>query len=1121
MAIRWKVTDKGYIFSQKNVVDELWSILADELDVMAAEDRAVLVAPEVYLLSHDVAASLDYEERDLLLLPRNFPYNFRITTTGNVVDKNFNYNLELLKPNGEPFINPQIVGSYVKINDELEYLLNTQQLSIVKEVQAFNGGEVLPEDLKDRQRYNFLSLAVIKANGQSIEADMDGTINQTNVVVPEKLSILPRFDGEESLSLKPVLLDKNGNVIDTNQEFNERYEKAESVKGVYLSRSGNYYVIKPGVQAGLQEIKALPKKISDNIRYGTEKKKEKKDVIKEFLQNPSEFLTASAFEFADLERYSDRVIEIGEYKYKNEASGANRSTSWLPEEGKAFIDNKKEKDVELTPENVVSIDEKINDALSTGQDKIEFDGKTIPLTYKFIDEVKTFRKNMDKLDSDGRFYKTPAELDKPNVNTPVDGRADGKNPTTETKKEVKNPVLIIGTNFDGQDYKGESVNEGSVYDYKRYNYKSCLNDNIVLLSHQAEGIEWLFKSLKKHKGALLADDMGLGKTLQTLCFAATCRKYLPDKFAASVLVVAPVALLDNWQEEFKKFIKPDIFKGVVKVDSSSIHEYYDDKTINLDGIKEGYLVLTTYETLRRYQMIFGIVDWGIMVLDEAQKIKNPTALVTFAAKAMKYKFGLCITGTPIENTWVDLWSILDFANPGNVLGSLRDFKNNYIGALKKCADDKTEIEKLGEKLHGQIKNIFLRRLKKELIGAGKLERLPRKRIRKDLCIMPAVQRRAYEQIISSAMNPDENLTSARALQIIAKLRDISLFPNIATIDERKLNEIPSWKIINSSGRLQGAFTELVNIQRKNEKALVFLESKKMQRILKNILEKCFSIKIPTPINGDMSGMNRQRIVDEFNAKEGFGILILSPIAAGVGLNIATANHVIHLSRPWNPAKEDQATDRAYRIGQKKDVDVYIPITYHQEFGELGSFDQKLDLLLDYKRELSEKALFPVADSSDDGVKIFQEIFGDKKKVTQTNKDYYDIEAVDEVKGVVFEKIIAELYACMGYFAEKTPDSNDNGADIVVTGCDGKDNYLVQCKTTSTGHNMGKEGIQEIYSALNYYEKKEGKKFKPVVITNAVDFTSGAKELAVDNGVQLIVREELAGLLEEYKVSKIY
>lgn len=1112
MSMRWEVTDKGYIFSAENVEDELWQILTDELDVMVAEERAVLVASDVYLLSHDIAASLDYEERDLLLLPRNFPYNFRITTTGNVADKNFNYNLELLKPNGDPFINPQIVGSYVKINDELEYLLNTQQLSIVKEVQTFNDGEVLPEDLKERQQYNFLSLATIKSNGQSIEADMDGTINKTNVVVPEKLSILPHLDGDESLSLKPVLLDKNGDVIDTNQEFNERYNRSINAKATYPSRSGNYYVIKPEVQKGLQEIKDLPKKISEKSRDG----KKKKDVIKEFLQNPADFLPSSAFEFADLEQYSDRVIEIGEYKYKSEASGANRSTSWLPEEGKAFIDNEKEKAVEITTENVISIDEKIDEALGLGQDKIEFDGKTIPLTYKFINEVKTFKDNLDKLYDGSSNHEVPEEADTPDANNFVETGTKGNELVIETQKDDKNKILIIKNNFEGQDYKGDSVNEGPTYDFN-----SCLNANIELLSHQVDGVKWLFKSLKEHKGALLADDMGLGKTLQTLCFAATCRKYLPDKFTASVLVVAPVALLDNWQEEFKKFIKPDIFKGVVKVDSSSIHEYYDGKIINLDRIKEGYLVLTTYETLRRYQMIFGVVDWGIMVLDEAQKIKNPTALVTFAAKAMKYKFGLCITGTPIENTWVDLWSILDFASPGNVLGSLRDFKKNYISALKKCADDKAEIERLGEKLHGQIKDIFLRRLKKELSSAGKLESMPKKTVRKDLCIMPDVQRRAYEQVIGLAMVPDEELSNARALQIIAKLRDISLYPNISTIDERKLNDIPIGRIINSSGRLKGAFTELVNIQAKKEKALVFLESKKMQRILKNILEKCFAIKIPTPINGDMSGMNRQRIVDEFNAKEGFGILILSPIAAGVGLNIATANHVIHLSRPWNPAKEDQATDRAYRIGQKKDVDVYIPITYHQEFGELGSFDQKLDLLLDYKRDLSEKALFPVSDSKDDGVKIFKEILGSNKTVPLTNEAYYDIEAVDEVKGVVFEEIIAELYAYMGYYAEKTPDSNDNGADIVVTGYDGKENYLVQCKTTSTGHKMGKEGIQEIYSALNYYEKKEGKKFKPVVITNAVDFTSGAKELAVDNGVQLIVREELAVLLEKYKVSKIY
>ena len=152
-----------------------------------------------------------------------------------------------------------------------------------------------------------------------------------------------------------------------------------------------------------------------------------------------------------------------------------------------------------------------------------------------------------------------------------------------------------------------------------------------------------------------------------------------------------------------------------------------------------------------------------------------------------------------------------------------------------------------------------------------------------------------------------------------------MLPNIASIDERAIDGNNIIQIINSSARLKVVFRKLTSIQQAGEKALIFLESKKMQRMLRRMISLQYGISVEIPINGDMDGFKRKKIVDSFNAYNGFNVLILSPIAAGVGLNISSANHVFHLSRHWNPAKEDQATDRAYRIGQKKDVEVYIPI----------------------------------------------------------------------------------------------------------------------------------------------------------------------------------------------------
>ncbi|MBQ3889953.1 MAG: DEAD/DEAH box helicase family protein, partial [Lachnospiraceae bacterium] len=585
--------------------------------------------------------------------------------------------------------------------------------------------------------------------------------------------------------------------------------------------------------------------------------------------------------------------------------------------------------------------------------------------------------------------------------------------------------MLIADNFANIEYSGNSEREKVIDSIE---LTKCLKNGINLLQHQKEGVQWLLNCYANYKGALLADDMGLGKTLQTLAFAAVTKKYLPESFTKSILIVAPVSLLMNWKEEYEKFVAPGLFKEVVVIGSNNVNYFHRNGTFDFSAVSEERIVLTSYETLRTYQFSLGKIDWSLMVLDEAQRIKNPTALITLAIKAMKYDFGLCLTGTPIENTWIDLWSIMDFAAPGYNLGSLSEFKKNYVNKLKKHSKDEAYIKQLGQSLNNELKPLFKRRLKKTLSEKGGLQELPKKKIIKRKEIMPLTQRLAYENIVNEALG--NSVDKKTALEVIAKLRDISLFPDIGTIDERSLSHKDAVRIFNSSARLKVAFTELVNIAAKDEKVLIFIESKKMQRILRSVIETFFKIKVPTPINGDMRSEIRQAIVDNFNLHEGFGVLILSPLAAGVGLNIATANHVIHLSRHWNPAKEDQATDRAYRIGQKKDVEVVIPMAVHPTLKE-GSFDSMLDTLLDYKRQLSEDALFPTADSADDGLNIFRKIAKGGSGATTITKEYYDIDSVDGVDGITFEKITANLYNNIGMLANKTTDSNDNGADVVA------------------------------------------------------------------------------------------
>ena len=242
--------------------------------------------------------------------------------------------------------------------------------------------------------------------------------------------------------------------------------------------------------------------------------------------------------------------------------------------------------------------------------------------------------------------------------------------------------------------------------------------------------------------------------------------------------------------------------------------------------------------------------------------------------------------------------------------------------------------------------------------------------------------------------------------------------------------------------------------------------------------------------------------------------------AGVGFTITSANNVIHLSRTWNPAKEDQATDRAYRIGQKKDVNVYIPLACHRDFGVGGSFDEKLDALLSHKKSLSDKVLFPTDDGVEDGLTIFRALKNSAGSTLPTC--YWSIEDVDGVTGEVFERIVAALYDSMiGLTATKTPTVNDNGADVVVLSQASNDGLLIQCKHRKNINNgMDKRAIQEIHTAIAAYENiHRDVKFKAVVVTNAERFTAGAIELARQNDVRLIVRSELSDMLRKNPVLK--
>lgn len=1015
----WTCNEEGYHFHWEGDSPQ-WEDIHTELDMLEMEGKAAKVG-DSYRISHETAVSFSRDEREFLTLPPIFPYPLFVGKEGLPQNNSFRLKVNFQKADGTYFMNPEVIGSYIDIRPGCCYMCSEAQYAILKSASSCNA-EI--GRLKEREKVLACSLryvALIKENAKKIDARLDPFLEKIDVVAPDYLSISVKEDTDGTYYASPIILNADGSPYGEKDasEFGRKFKNGSKAQRSYMGKDRTYYVFDQEQQDGLQQIK--------------EARKLTKEQAKTLVLSPQSVFTGAPFRF-DRGEYSDRVIEYGsfiakKYPYLNGIEGG-----WLPEEGsvgREDLDGIDELDEpEVTEENVAILKELIENAFAKNKSSISYQGKTYKLTGAFIEKV----------------------MGKDDVTDSTGGSADGEKP----KKDRGN--LISEENAESVGY--EQANEQRRQKRREVRFQklganlsmeqvlSGFKDDVVPFSYQKEGIRWMAQNWKAgYQGVLLADDMGLGKTMQVLGLISGVKNAYGEKDMNSVLVVAPVSLLANWESEFIHFVKEGVFEEIVPLYGNSFRDFKRGHDLRLDfsPVAKNRIVLTSYETLRNYDISFGCIDWSFMVLDEAQKIKNPVTLITNAVKSMKYDFAIAITGTPVENAWVDLWSIMDFVEPGR-LRDLKNFCNTYQNQLKKLQGDMAGQEALGKKLEQELQPIFLRRQKTDY-----LEGLPHKEVIPKPVLMPPVQREAYEKIIAVAKKGKKK--KGDILKVIAMLRDTSLCPHLTSYADSTFENMSVDAFFNMSARLKATFQALVNIKARKEKVLIFVTSRKMQRILKRFLEKAFGISIQPPINGELIGLKRQQIVDAFNQKEGFAILILSAEAGGVGFNITAANHVIHLSRCWNPAKEDQATDRVYRIGQKKEVHVYLPIAQY-EGGD--SFDVKLDRLLQYKRSLSQSVIFPTADTEVDGQDMYNELVGWNNDMESgsacSTSSHWTIEDTDKVTGDVFERMVAKLYASIpGYAAEETKQTNNYGVDVVVeTDQKSRRGLLVRCQQMMGG-----------------------------------------------------------------------
>lgn len=484
-----------------------------------------------------------------------------------------------------------------------------------------------------------------------------------------------------------------------------------------------------------------------------------------------------------------------------------------------------------------------------------------------------------------------------------------------------------------------------------------LREGIALRDHQQRGVAWLQELAWKRErsGALLADDMGLGKTLQVWSFLSTWRAH-GQVGQGPMLIVAPVSLLENWQVEYERFFDGDF--DVRMLEARHIEH------LDWGGLGPGDVLLINYERLVRAAVPAAQVDWSVVVLDEAQKIKNPSTLVSHVAKSLKARFRVAMTGTPVENSLLDFWNIMDFLLPG-MLGTRREFNREY----RLSGDAEQKLEAAG-RLRAKVGWHMLRRLKEDVARdlPPKTEYPsrwhPRDGMHDWAAEMTKKQHEVYAGIqtyLEKVVERGEENPVTAFLRALEGWRLTVDHPLLAEkIEELLLEEsVPS--LIAQSAKLTQTVRIVDGVRDRGEKVLVFTNFKMTQRMLRRVFQERYGVRVAI-INGDTPASavhrsldSRQQVVERFNASEGFSVLVLSPIAAGFGLNIQGANHVVHFTRHWNPAKEAQATDRAYRIGQQLPVSVYYPMSLSSRF---STFDARLHELLASKKALADESLVP-------------------------------------------------------------------------------------------------------------------------------------------------------------------
>lgn len=1000
--------------------------------------------------------------------------------------------------------------------------LDPDAYALVDAIDRFNDASD-----EERKANGWATLASVKGAALPIGAALDEYLEFNDVLVPSELALDVYRHEDDSVSFVPKCPDVDA------AEFRKAFLRQSGVPDVYSIDGEDGRRVRLVIGARHREVLSRMKGVA-RVR-GAER-----DAA---LRQPEKFFDG-LLDAITIE-YGPRVIGIGEYEFK--------STPHDPRESGGFFEREPPAgEVDNTPRPVVR---EFGPEVREEPTQIEVPGPegegAVTLCFR------------DKASVDAAANAMAEALSAGEKTVSIGGREvevsqqakDALTRAPEAKQVSKagRKFLLVYTNEDAvlQADAAAAQAAASAPGVPLLAVPRSISPDITLMPHQVAGLAWMLQCDAKRPertGILLADDMGLGKTLQVLTYLASLIESgrVPAESAPDgtfryrpMLIVAPLILIENgtWEKEIRgAFVgEGSAFDPILVLHGRNIDHVrakgragqetvVGQPVLDIEKLMTYRTVITTYETAVSYQhslaqMKGGKPLWSVLVTDEAQRYKAPDTKVSHAIKAIASAaaFRIASTGTPVENRLLDLWNIVDSSVQTALLGDRQSFAAEFERpAARGEAED--ALRRLRAKLlFGEPHSFVLRRSKDEVLD------LPKKTEIKLRAEMSSEESATHRALVGSL---DTEQRRGRHLAVLHQLAQLYQHPALLRGNP---SSIATDELLAQSGKLRSVVEKLREISAAGEKVIVFARLLAMQQILCRVFEREFGIRVPV-INGTPSRDSgydgsssatgrahraRRSILEEFEKRPGFGVLILSPHVAGIGLTITAANHVIHYGRWWNPAVEAQATDRAYRIGQQRPVSVYLPILTYAQGGTGSTFDERLDALMERKTALRRDFLQPDAPEEDNANELCLGLHEELEGTSGISADQPVTAAVlKDMSPHLFEAAVGALLSEEGFSIVLTTRAGDGGADVIAR--NRGDLVLIQAKHSRSDTPMDATAVGDVVGALDVYGKELRRNCRAMVVTNA-SISQPAVQVARDQGVELLSGERL---VERFRRSEI-